>query len=382
MIRFYCEHCANKISVRDKDVGKQGKCPKCGSAIVVPAESTIIDFHCENCDRKISVPKINAGKKAICPKCSNTFIIPATQFQGPAANQNNSGDLKARSTDSAHDWTLLDVPEQYKLKDEPAGESNVSQEAIDRQQEYEETESTDRRKLPWILDIFLYPISTSGMAVLGIIVGTRFFFRFTVIYLGKISLQFLPFLAFFGLMWAIGIFVRFVLYMYLYWYLCECIRDSAAGSVRAPETFANTPGLGELLWKWFRTVICLAVFAAPTLIYYGHTRQTDTVFWALLACGLYFFPMGLLAVVLFDSLSGLNPILLIGSIFSTFLPYSVMILTFIIMGFVIVEKTPNPWASPLAFFTTWCVGVYLLMIVAHLLGWFCHRYKQELNWEV
>ena len=152
--------------------------------------------------------------------------------------------------------------------------------------------------------------------------------------------------------------------------------------MRAPETLANTPGLGELLWQWFRTVICLAVFAAPTLIYYGYTKQTDTVFWALLACGLFFFPMCLLAVVLFDSFSGLNPILLIGSIFSTFLPYFAMIVVFGSAVFLFIEKAPDTGNSPVPAFVLQCVRIYLVLVVAHLLGWFFHRYEQELNWEV
>src|SRR4030042_102266 len=163
MIRFYCEHCAHKISVQDKDVGKQGKCQKCGGVIVVPTESTVIDFLCEYCDRKISVLKINAGKKAVCPKCNHTFIIPAIQSLDSAAKQNHAGDLIACSTDSPHDLILMDVPDEYKLKEEPAVQSNVSEKAIERQQESEETEPAGHCRLPWFIDIFLYPLNLAGV---------------------------------------------------------------------------------------------------------------------------------------------------------------------------------------------------------------------------
>jgi hypothetical protein len=118
------------------------------------------------------------------------------------------------------------------------------------------------------------------------------------------------------------------------------------------------------------------------LIYYIYTRQTDTVFWALLACGLFFFPMGLLAVVLFDSFSGLNPILLIGSILSTFLPYFAMIVVFGSAVFLFIEKVPDTGNSLVLAFVSQCVGLYLAIVVAHLLGWFFHHFEQELNWEV
>jgi hypothetical protein len=222
----------------------------------------------------------------------------------------------------------------------------------------------------------------SGMAVLGIIVFTRFFFRVAVIYLGEASNVFLPCLAFFGLMFGLSIFVRIVLYMYLCWYLCECIRGSAAGGVRAIETKGYNPGLGEMFWQTIRVGGCLLLYLGPATFYLIETKETNVIFWCLFVYALTFFPMSFLGVAIFETWRGLNPILLIGSIFSTFLPYFAMILTFVAAGVLIVEKAPNPWSSSLRFFVTWLVGVYLAMIVAHVLGWFYHRYEEKLNWDV
>jgi biopolymer transport protein ExbD len=36
MIRFHCHHCQKMLSVPDESVGRRGKCPGCGSEIVVP----------------------------------------------------------------------------------------------------------------------------------------------------------------------------------------------------------------------------------------------------------------------------------------------------------------------------------------------------------
>jgi hypothetical protein len=223
VIRFCCEQCGHKISVEDGHTGKRGKCPECGEIFVVPPESTVIEFNCENCDRIISVPKSQAGKKAICPKCNNTFILPKTQFPDSAAKQNHAGDPTARSTDSALDLTLLDVPEEYKLKDEPAGQSNVSEKAIDRQQEYtEDAELAEQRKLPWIVDIFLYPFNLAG-----------------VIHL--IGLWLLLFLLCPLVIACLGLGTEYIPIVYLLpaayslYYFTECIRDSAAGGRRAPN---------------------------------------------------------------------------------------------------------------------------------------------------
>ncbi|OHB78988.1 MAG: hypothetical protein A2Z25_19635 [Planctomycetes bacterium RBG_16_55_9] len=203
-----------------------------------------------------------------------------------------------------------------------------------------------------------------------------------MLFLGEASKQFLPCLAFFGLMFGIGVVVRIILYMYLCWYLCECVRGSAAGGVRAPETKGFTPGLGEMLGQTIKAGGCLLLYAGPAIFYFVETRQTDAIFWGLSIFAFFFLPMSFLATVMFESWRGLNPILLIGSIFNTLLPYAAMILTLLAAGVVIIEKAPNPRASHLTFFITWLVGVFLAMIAAHLLGRFYYRYEEKLNWDV
>jgi hypothetical protein len=239
-----------------------------------------------------------------------------------------------------------------------------------------------QRKLPWIFDIFLFPTSLSGMSVLAIVVFTRFFFRVSVLYLGQAAEVFMPCLAPFGLMVGIGIFVRIGLYMYLCWYLCECIRGSAGGGVRAVETKGYNAGLGEMFWHTFRVVLCIVLYLFPAIIYLNMTKRADTIFWSLFAFGAVFLPMGFIGISIYETWRGLNPVLVIGSIFSTFLPYFAMILTFVVAGFLIVTKVTDPYGSSLRFFITWLVGVYLLMVLAHLLGWFYHRYEEKLNWDV
>ncbi len=384
MIRFCCEHCAHKISVQDKGVGKRGKCPTCGGVIVVPAESTIIEFLCENCNRKISVPKINAGKKAICPKCNNTFIIPAIQLPGSAATQDYSGDLIARTTDSTHGLTLIDVPEEYRLKDEPVDEFNVSEEGGDRQQESEEdseeeTESAEQRKLPWIIDIFLYPISLPGLMNLGIFTILLLLMSLTRRLLG-------PYMYF---RFSPGILINIAVGIYLCWYVTECVRDSAKGGRRAPEAFA-TVGLGEMWSQSLHIIGCYLIFLGPALFYSIFSNKTDIVFWPLLAYGVFFFPMGLLACIMFDSISGLNPVLLIGSIFSTFFQYCglVLLINGIVLGFRAIQtiRTSNIQRET---FTMIILGavfsvilLYVAFVVAHLIGRFYWRYQDKLNWEV
>ncbi|MBA7477404.1 hypothetical protein ES707_12813 [subsurface metagenome] len=381
MIRFYCEHCAHKISVRDKDIGKQGKCQKCGGVIVVPTESTITDFLCEYCGRNISVPKSHTGKKAICPKCRNTFIIPTIQGPDSAASQSYSGDLIARTTDSTHGLTLMDVPDEYKLKEESAYESNVSEQAIDRQHEHQEdskvedAESATQRNLPWQIDIFLYPTSMPGLVHLAFFVGAQ------------LVLYFLSLLLFLGLL----IFILSILIgLYMCWYITECIRDSAAGRIRAPEAFAIS-SIGDMYSQCLHIVGCYLIFFGPVGFYLLWIQRMDTLFWVLLAYGIFFFPMGLLACVMFDSIRSLNPVLILGSIFSTFFQYCGLV--FLVAAIVLAvgffthmqgtENIEQNWVSRM-FLVMLFNGIilYATFVVAHLLGLFYCQNQEKLNWEV
>ena len=83
MIRFHCEHCGHKISVKDKHAGKQGKCPKCKTILTVPK--------------------------------------PQTRGAGPA--QRDVDESKISSKASVHDLTLLDVTQQVKAESQPVEQS-------------------------------------------------------------------------------------------------------------------------------------------------------------------------------------------------------------------------------------------------------------------
>lgn len=380
MIQFRCDYCAHKINVRDKDAGKQGKCPKCGNVITIPAESTIIEFLCEYCERRISVPKSHTGKKAICPQCNNRFIIPAIHAPGSDANQDYSGDLTARSTDSPHDLTLLDVPEEYKLKDEPVDQSNITEEAIDQQQESEETEPAGHRRLPWFIDIFLYPVSWSGLTHLVIFTIIPTLIAILRTSLGKAAM----------IVGLPGFIINILIFLYIGWYFTECVRDSAKGGTRAPEAFASM-GAGEM-WSQIQHIVgCYLILISPAFFYSLYTGKFDAVYWGLLITGSFFFPMSLLACIMFDSISGLNPKLLIGSIFSTFFQYCVLVLLVIAVIFIFTQlvgmvetETPKKLSASMLILggALFFVGLYIAIVIAHIIGRFYWRYEDKLNWEV
>ena len=338
----------------------------------------MIKFRCKDCNHKISVPKIHAGKKGKCPKCKNIVVIPKVENTGLVISQSKTGDLKSSSKSSGFDLTFLDIPQKNKEVNQPGTEERLSDKTFEDLQKLEEKLETEqaepagKRKLPWLIDIFLYPASVPGLTILAIIIGIPLLIDIAAGLAGP-----------FGFFLAIpGFIIKIVILLYIYWYYCECIRDSAAGGVRAPETLAATPGIGDMAWQLIRIVGCLAFFSAPALIYFQYTRKSDTIFFSLLAYAIFFFPMGLLAVILFDSFSALNPLLLIGSVFSAFFQYSGLVLVFIAASLLIVKTGSILPRLQILFLIFRCACIYLTMVTAHLLGRFYWRYQEKLNWEV
>ncbi|MHC4150442.1 MAG: hypothetical protein ACYSR5_13300, partial [Planctomycetota bacterium] len=243
-----------------------------------------------------------------------------------------------------------------------------------------ETEKPPVRELPWLLDVFLYPTSTSGLINL-------FIFWALPIVLGLVQ-RLLPIPIVFGL-------IGFVVAAYMWYYLAECIRDSAMGGIRAPENVGTPPDMNEAIWQALEILGCVIVFWGPALFYVLFaevlfTERIEAVYWALLGYGVFFFPMGLLAVIMFNSSAAFNPLLWIASIFSTFFPYCGLVLMVGGIGFVLRHVIRlQPQDGPLGRIGTFISGavllwilLYLLFVVGHLLGRFYWRYQKRLNWEV
>jgi len=175
---------------------------------------------------------------------------------------------------------------------------------------------------------------------------------------------------------------RLLAVLYVNWYVCECIRDSAAGGIRAADTTATTPGLSEMLGSALKVLITAGVCTAPAIVYLGRTHNGDAMFWVLYGLGGFLFPMALLAVVTFDSLYSLNPLLLIGSILTAPFQYCALVVfcygLCLLMPVAVVFLKEAWILAYLLFFAAF----YQLLILAHLLGRFHWRNREKLNWDV
>ncbi len=333
-----------------------------------------IRFHCDNCGYKSTVSESYAGKKIRCPKCYYIIFIPKIKSTG-TTSQGSPGKTKTSSQNSDYDLTFLNITEKEKIQNQQVG---TSEDTAEYEQELEEesqaeTKPVDERKLPWLIDIFLYPFSVPGLKSLAIFIGVPLLINILWTIL-PIQLSCL-----FSLVTMV---IHIVIFFYIYWYFVECVRDSADGGMRAPEGLGATPGFMGMFWQTVNVIGCLAVFFVPFVLYMLFAKRADIIFWLLLIYAVFLFPMGLLATIMFDSAIGLNPRLLIRSISSTFFPYCRLVLLFVTPVVLIGMLYAELQESRLWIFIIRSVATYLVLVGAHLLGRFYWRYQDKFNWEV
>jgi hypothetical protein len=238
----------------------------------------------------------------------------------------------------------------------------------------EEPLPADEYKLLWFIDIFLYPFNLGGVIhLIGLWLLLFLFCPFIIAFVG-LGIEYIPL-------------VYFLPVAYTLYYFAECIRDSASGACRAPDLRAIQvkPDRWDYVSQLLIVVGSIAVCFSPVAVYYIVTERCDLIYWLILACGGFFFPMVLLAVVLFDSFNALNPILIIGSIFRTLPPYCGMVI-FFYAGALLFMKIDPPvnrfWLLSTVPFLIKVVQLYMILVAIGLLGRFFHRFEKKLNWEV
>jgi len=331
----------------------------------------MIRFTCRNCGRVIRTTEEHAGKHVRCPDCKQVLVVPSPEHVCDAVEPQQPGNPPSARTGSLQF-------ENQPVRTEASDERPVALIG----QETEQKQPPAERKLPWLIDIFLYPCSKSGLVMLAVFIGVPFVFKMLSWFIEMSMLSLPALLPFYLLFGIIGWIVKVIIVLYMYWYLAECIRAGAEGRIRAPDTTAITPGPWEVLWQIIKILLCLLIFAFPAAFYFYQVRKVDAIFIVLTSSGAFLFPMALLSVVMFDSLSGLNPVVIVGSIFSTFLPYLAMVvflfifaaLSFVALGFV--------GQQPVFTWITTGLSIYLMMVGAHILGRFYFRYEEKLNWDV
>ena len=336
---------------------------------------SMIRFNCGFCGQSIRVPRQYAGKKGKCPKCKSIIVI---------IQDDNSVESPPAKSDTAKPDPITDIFLQPPPKSETV---EAPQPVFTKQQQFDDLrlsagltaltpEPPPQRKYPWLIDVFLYPANREGMIFLGIVallpILLQLFIMLLILTVGVLAIVVI----------VINLLINVVLGMFLYWFVAECIRDSAFGNLRVPETIAETPGFGEMALRLVRMFGCFAVCAAPAFFYHRYTQGIDLPFWLLLSAGVFLYPMTLLGVIMFDSIYGVNPLVIIPSIFSTFFQYCGLVVFIGLILFLFFLTRGISIISPLLYLFARIPQIYLVLVAAHLLGRFYFRYKEKLNWEV
>jgi len=346
-------------------------------------------FHCDHCGKEIRVPRSYAGRKGRCPECKAVLTVPACESATTGAEA--AGAAEAAQQNPFADLTFLDAPEASKTESEPEPPPDHTDEAYEQLRKLQggiggyESSEVQKRKLPWIIDIFLYPLNTKGMGIILLCVGIPLILRFFMKILWILTLYFPPMLVIWVLVIIIHWGLLLLMIMYICWYWYECILDSSAGGIRAPETAGITPGVSEILRQSFRTFACFCYSMLPAMVYVGYSQQyDDPICWLVIGFGFFLFPMIILAVTVFDSLLVANPLLVIGSMFSTFFQYLGVIIFcpgpfLLFLLALLVIRSQALW--PLAYLFL-LLSFYLNLVFAHVMGRFFWKYRDKLNWEV
>ena len=337
----------------------------------------MIEFYCENCGQKISAPNIFTGESRQCPRCKNNVIVPDAKSAESATKPDIPTKPQIGSKYSDFELTLLNVREEYEIKNRMKSQSDDSEKTAENKKEREEkskkAQYAEERTFPWIIDIFLYPFSLSGLIHLIIFAGVLTFMNIVK------SILPLMWMCFFSLVHLV---VRCLLFLYFFWYFAECIRDSADGWVRAPQGMGALPDLSDMFRQAVNTIGCLTFFLMPFGIYILHVGRIDIIALLLLIPAIFFYPIGFLSVVLHDSVSGLDPRVLFRSIRNTVLPYLGLVLLFVFIvwltGTIFIVVTFTIFLG----FVLRFVMFYAAFIFAHLTGRFYWRYREKLKWNL
>lgn len=333
----------------------------------------MIRFSCKNCGQRLNVPENHGGKKGKCPKCKSILIVPKAVSANSTTKQRDSGDVKIQSKDSPYDLTLLDMSEGSKIQyGVPRGISEDTKE-FEHESPTEEVENAGECKFPWIIDIFFYPISVSGMIHLAIFS----FLPQMLLPLAHLNYWLSP--PIFGL----GFLVIYI--GYLFFCLSDYIFESSKGNRRAPDSKISIKVLfhiEELLSPILNIFVCVAFCFSPLLAYFMVTKQVGLIFGLLVTYGIFFLPMVLLAVVMFDSFWVLNPIFTVGSMLKVFFQYCGLVLLFFAFGGLIALITLTLLQNAIVGYIFGIVCIYLVIVMAHLLGRFYWWHKDKLGWGI
>lgn len=331
----------------------------------------MLEFRCSNCSQRLVVREDRAGRVSRCPRCKAEVTIPQASTPEPVVEAEDD-ELTLITPAKPLDGAMLNLPDEQERLERVAERQREEERLLTSLGIRRSDSHTGERRFVWPIDVLLYPTSGPGLTVLVLLTVAPL--------LLEIIRRFVPLGGYMGTAFLV---FSFVVGLYAAWYFAECVHDSAQGGTRAPECVGA--GRSEM---WSRVSYLLAVciiYLVPFVLYTMFAPGRDAVFWGLAAYALVFFPIGLLAMVVNDSISALNPLFLLGSIFRTLLQYTGLLIVLAAVGALLwlgsqvgmEEDEMRPfWLEAVGLATS----VYVAFVLAHILGRFYWRNADRLDW--
>ena len=164
----------------------------------------------------------------------------------------------------------------------------------------------------------------------------------------------------------------------------QLIQSSATGGKEAPE-FPDTANLFEdLIWPMIQILVVALVSFIPYsgyLAWVDEENRNPGIAYGLLAFGILYFPMAMLAVVVLGRTSGLSPHIVLPAIFRAGWLYwlGILLLALLYLGGSLVEDLlKGQWI--IGSLVMSAVGAYTLMTNARILGVVYRKRQEELGW--
>jgi hypothetical protein len=167
--------------------------------------------------------------------------------------------------------------------------------------------------------------------------------------------------------------------------MISVVGESAGGREEPPDWTELKNFLDDIARPLLLAVGTVVVSFGPAVAFTAWRNWRafgDPWFWALLVGGMVYFPMGLLAVALHDSLDALKPWLIVPAIIRTAPSYILLVLIFyVLFSPSMLLATYMTEAIPILGPLLACgMLLYLLMVDMRILGLFCRCAARRLGW--
>ena len=170
---------------------------------------------------------------------------------------------------------------------------------------------------------------------------------------------------------------------YLCAYMVKVIRATAGGEDQPPDW----PDVTEFWDDIFRPILLVVgtglVSFLPVLMVGLFVDPVEPILrLVLVGVGMVYFPMGLTAVALFDSLQALDPRVVVRGIVRSSPSYFFAVITFFAVSYVSADLQTRVFQTMPRFGTllAWVASVYFLLVEMAILGLVYRRNEQRLGW--